>query len=101
MPGTLKFDVQLPAWPADSDVVSGELTTTVDGSDPVVTAVAKDQEKVSDLSGPQDSNVTLSFVYIDDAGNRSTNPATLSMVLKDTVPPPDPGTLGLVVTGEV
>lgn len=99
----ITFDVQLPALPDDptNEIASGELTIVVDGGAPDVRAVARDATLVTGLSGPQDSTVELSFVYIDNAGNKSATPSTASVVLTDTVPPPNPGALGVVVTGEV
>lgn len=101
MPDTIQFAVQLPEWPAEpSDVAKGQLSVKIGESDPVVQDVEKGATEVAGLEGPQDATVVLSFIYIDDAGNASENPATASVVLTDTVPPPDPGALGVRLTGE-
>lgn len=96
------FKIKLPALPEDArDIASGELTVTIAGGEPTVTPVAKDATEVDGLSGEKDSTVELSFTYVDAAGNRSVHAATASITLTDTIPPPDPGALGVVITGEV
>jgi len=100
MAGKLQFKVQLPTWPAGADIASGELTVDVAGAVQVL-PVAKDTPEVTGLEGDQDAAVSLSFVYIDDVGNRSATPSTFTGTLVDTIAPPDAGALGLVVTGEV
>lgn len=102
MAGTIQYEVQLPEWPGeDSDVASGELTVQVGDGEAQVIPVEKGAAKVEGLSGPQDAAVKLSFVYVDDAGNRSAVPATFEGVLLDAIPPTDPGALGIAITGEV
>lgn len=98
----IQFSVQLPALPTEpNDIAKGELTVKVGDGEPTVHEVAKDQTEVTGLEGAQDATVELTFTYIDDAGNRSANPAVFTTTLADTVPPADPGALGVVVTGEV
>lgn len=97
----LTFKVQLPAPPAEpNDIVNGQLTIQIGEADPQVVITAKDQLEVEGLSGEQDTTVSLSFVYIDDSGNVSAEPSTVVATLVDTFAPPDPGVLGVVVTGE-
>jgi len=97
----LTFKVQLPAPPAEpNDIVNGQLTIQIGTADPQVIITTKDQLEVEGLSGEQDTTVSLSFVYIDDSGNVSTEPSTVVATLVDTFAPPDPGALGVVVTGE-
>jgi hypothetical protein len=97
----LKFRIQLPSEPDGADIASGELTVKI-GDDPEQTiATTKGQTEVADLRGAQGARVSASFVYIDDAGNRSEHPSQLTGVeLLDTIPPPDAGALGIQVTGE-
>lgn len=98
--GMLKFKIVLPALPPEpNDIVSGELTVTVDGAS-TVHPTTKDQTEVLDLEGNEDVAVTASFAYLDNKGNKSVHPSTLSEVLTDDVPPPNPGELGISVTGE-
>tara|TARA_R110000868_G_scaffold20153_7_gene85614 strand:+ start:7766 stop:8437 length:672 start_codon:yes stop_codon:yes gene_type:complete len=100
MAGKLQFKVVLPVWPVGTDIESGELTVDVAGV--VLTVpVAMDQAEVTGLEGDQDAAVDLSFVYIDDAGNRSANPSVFSGTLVDNIAPQDAGTLGIEVTGEI
>ena len=85
--------------PAAVDVVSRELTVVVDGvyNDPV--AYAADTLSFGQVTVPQDSEVIVSVVDVDDAGNRS-EPATLVFTALDVVPPPAPGGVSVVLVGE-
>lgn len=97
----LVFNVPLPAEPEGADIASGELTITIGSAEQQTIATTKGQTEVVGLKGAQDALVTASFAYIDDSGNRSVHPSKIDAVpLKDTIPPPDPGALGIVVTGE-
>jgi hypothetical protein len=97
----IAFKVQLPDPPTEpNDIVNGQLTVQIGGADPQVIITAKDQIEVIGLSGEQDSTVNLAFVYIDDSGLISREPSTLVGTLIDTFPPPNPGVLGLIITGE-
>lgn len=100
MGSVLKYDVELPVAADAAEVQGGELTVTLAGSDPVVISTLAGQAKVEGLEGPQDSGLVLSFVFIDDAGNKSTTASVLDTTLRDTIPPEDPGALGITVTGE-
>lgn len=96
----LTFTVQLPAEPIGfNDIASGELTVTIAGGAPAVMPTTKGQTEVAGLTGNDNDSVSLSFVYIDDAANRS-YPSTFSDTLKDSIAPPQPGALGITVTGE-
>jgi hypothetical protein len=97
----LTFTINLPASPPEpNDIASGELVVTIDGGAPAVFPTTKDQVGVEGLTGNQGVRVLASFVHIDDAGNKSVTPASLDVVLNDTIPPADPGALGLTVTAE-
>jgi len=89
-----------PAPPEPNDIVSGELTVKIGDSAEQTIATTKEQTEVTGLEGAQGDRVLASFAYIDDADNPSEHPSTVDVVLSDTVPPADPGTLGLTVTGE-
>lgn len=86
--------VSLPQVPADNpesdDVVSGELTLTIGDAEPQVVATELGQTEyvVGDLPA-EDTVLSASFVFIDDAGNRSVNPLTAEYTVADTTPPPD------------
>jgi hypothetical protein len=107
----LQFKITLPAEPdAPNDIVGGELTVTIGSETPVVVATSKGQSEVTGadaatpFSGNQGDLVSASFVYLDDAvpPNRSMHPSAINGVeLTDTIPPSDPGSLGLAVTAEV
>ena len=98
MADIIEFTVTLPL-PSAPDVVSRELTVTINDSDPLILPVGPNETVISGLKGPQGATVQLSLVDIDDGGNRS-EASTLSSELLDTVPPPQPGTMGVVATGE-
>jgi len=94
----LVFNVNLPPKAAP-DVVARQLTVVVNG-DAQVMSLGADVELVEGLKGPQDSMVTLMLVDIDDSGN-SSPPSELSFVLLDTIPPPQPGSMGATVVAEI
>ena len=97
----LLFKINLPALPDDaSDIVSGELKLKIGDADEQTIATTKEQTTVEGLSGDAGQTVNASFAYVDGAGNRSVHPSPLSVVLADTIPPPDAGVLGLEVTGQ-
>lgn len=95
MADTLHFEVYLPPVPAGSDVVSQELSIAIDGGEPAVQSLGTDVDRAL-FDAPQDSQVAMSLVYIDDAGNRS-EAATQTITAVDTLPPVAPGEFGAVV----
>ena len=101
MADRIQFQVALPAPPETlNDISHGKLTVDIPGEEQIVLdSLTLDQETVGPFEGPQDSEVTLSFVYVDDAGNES-EPSEATVTLIDTFPPPAPGALGITVTGE-
>jgi len=94
----LIFDVVLPAVTV-SDVVSRELTVAVEGQVPETRSLAGTIDVAVGFKAPQDTNVVLTLVDVDDAGNRS-EARVQTVVLADTIAPPLPGELGVNVTGE-
>lgn len=99
MPSRIKFNVQLPTLPAPHDVVKRELTVNVPDVAPDVHEAAPGDAFVNDLFVPQDADVVLSLVDIDDGGNRS-EAREFSFKALDTVPPPQPGEFAVQITGE-
>jgi hypothetical protein len=95
----INFKVVLPPLATPNDVVTRELTVTIAGATEVKN-LSPDTVEVNDLVGPQDAEVVLVLVDIDDAGLRSAA-ATLTGVLADTFPPAAPGSLALQTIGEV
>lgn len=82
---------------ADPDVVTREVTVSVEGAEPLVLTYPI-SEPASFVVG-QDVAFTLSVVDIDDGDNRS--PATTgSFVAKDTFAPGAPGELSVTAIGE-
>jgi len=97
MADMIRFNVTLPPKAAP-DVVSRELTISI-GDSQEVKMLGADALEAEGFEGPQDSGVVVSLVDIDDSGNRSES-SSISFVLADVVPPPMPGTLGVVVLDE-
>lgn len=87
------------ALPVDADVVSRMLTIMVNGEDMGTVDVPVDSTELSVFSAPQDAEVALTLVDVDDAGNKS-EPAVYSFVATDTIAPAQPGGLGVTLTGE-
>lgn len=98
MADTMTYEIAV-GGPASQDVVSRELTVVVDGvyRDPVVFPAY--EVSLGRVSVPQDSEVVVSLVDVDDAGNRS-EPSTISFKALDVVPPAAPGGLSVTVVGE-
>lgn len=85
----------------DADVVTRELSVYVNGSDVAreVRAYEPTTIELGDVVVEQGSSVELRVVDIDDAGNRS-EPAVLTFVAEDTLPPAQPGALGVTLVSE-
>lgn len=107
----IKFAVQLPELPANIDdaneIESGVLTVTIGDGETFEINIPKevmtegDHQVVDDrFIGPQDTDVTLEYAYIDNAGNLGESVSAVQPLL-DTVPPVAPDSIGLVATEEV
>jgi len=86
----------------DGDVVTRELSVYVNGSDNGPREVRQYEATATDLGDvlvEQGSSVVLTVVDVDDAGNRS-EPAVLEFVATDTLPPAQPGALGVTLVSE-
>jgi len=83
----------LPQPPADNpesaDVVSGELSYSLDGAEPSVVATTLGQTEVDLGEVADDTAISASFIFIDDAGNRSVTPLVAEYTVADLTPPPD------------
>ncbi len=79
-----------------SDVANRELTVTVNGGDPpssrtyLGTAILSDEWVFAD-----GDNVSVTLVDIDGHNNRSQPSAAFVFVVTDTVPPPQPNSVGV------
>ena len=99
MSNVLTYSVSAAA-PVDGDVVSRLLTLVVNGEDQGTAELpASAAEGLSVFSVPQDAEVVLTLVDVDDAGNKS-EPAVLTFTATDTVPPQQPGALGVTLLSE-
>lgn len=98
MTDTITYQVSAGV-PVSGDVVSRVLTVMVDGEQQSSTAYVGPVTSFGTISVPQDANVTVTLVDVDDAGNKS-EPAEYSFVAVDTIPPAQPGALGVTLVGE-
>ena len=83
----------------DADVTGRQLTVVVNGEVLSVVELAGSATDLGEVKVEQNSNVTLSLVDVDDAGNRS-QPAVLDFVATDTIPPAQPGSFGVTLARE-
>lgn len=94
----LFFMLALPAAGA-SDVVKRKLTVKVGEAEAQSFELEGSATESAELSGSDNDPVVGSLVDVDDAGNES--PASeFSLVLTDTLAPPQPGEVGIKVTRE-
>lgn len=94
----LKFKLVLPPAGAP-DVVSRKLQISIGGLDPFALEVPGSTLETPEYEGEDSAEVVGQLVDVDDAGN-SSPPRDFSFVLTDTIAPPQPGELGLLVTAE-
>jgi hypothetical protein len=87
------------ASPVDGDVVSRVLTVSVNGVEQGSATFAGSAIDLGTVTVPQDADVKLTLVDIDDAGNLSL-PAEYYFVAVDTVAPAIPGGFGVTLVGE-
>lgn len=80
------------AAPVDNDVVERRLTVDVQGSETVTTAFSADTTDFGEIMVERNALVDVSLVDVDDSGNVS-EPATISFVATDTIPPSRPSDL--------
>ena len=94
----LVFSISLPPVGA-ADVVERTLTVTIGDNAPQTLNPAIDATETGELQGNDNDAVHAELVDTDDAGNQS-QPSTLDAVLSDTIPPPQPGQMGINVIRE-
>lgn len=83
----------------NGDVVSREFSVSVNGEARPLQTFTADTTDFGSVTVPQDSNVALSLVDVDDAGNKST-PAVVEFVAADTIAPEQPGAITVTLVGE-
>ncbi len=88
----LKYEAALPAVPAGTDITTQLFDVSVDGAPQPQQSLGKDATAAT-FEVTQDSAVSLSLIYVDDAGNSSAA-QTQSFVAKDTIAPDAPGAFG-------
>lgn len=96
--GMLNFKLVLPT-PGAPDVIGRELTYAIGTAEPTTVALAAAATEYAGLSGNDNDAVAVSLVDVDDAGNRS-EARSQTFTLTDTIAPPQPGELGLVIESE-
>lgn len=96
--GMLKFVLTLPQAGA-ADVVARKLTVKVGEADAETFDLAGDVVESQEFECEDNAEVTGSLVDVDDAGNESAA-SEFSFVIVDTLAPPQPGEVGVKVTGE-
>lgn len=84
---------------ADGDVVSRELSVVINGLEQPVVSFPGYAVDLGTVDVPQDSEVVLRLVDVDDVGNRS-EPAEVTFTAADTIPPSAPGVLGVSLVAE-
>lgn len=85
----------------DSDVVERQLRVIINGdaANALVRSYPADATDLGTFSAPQNSEVILSLVDVDDAGNVS-EPAYFEFDALDTLPPAKPNGFGVVLVAE-
>lgn len=94
----LTFKLVLPP-PGASDVVARELTYSIGGGTTSTEQLDGGATEFGGLVGNDNEPVAVSLVDIDDAGNRS-EARSQTFTLTDTLAPPQPGEMGLVIESE-
>jgi hypothetical protein len=98
MSDVLTYQVTVGA-PVDHDVVSRQLTVTVDGVSNDARFYDGGATDLGTIEVVQNSNVVLSLVDVDDAGNYS-EPAVVEFVASDTLRPSTPGSFSVTLVSE-
>ena len=94
----LTYQVTVAA-PVDPDVVSRQLSVTVDGVAEGTRTFDGGATDLGAIEVVQNSNVILTLVDVDDAGNYS-EPAVIDFVAADTIRPQMPGAFNVVLVSE-
>lgn len=98
MADTLTYVVTANA-PVDADVVQRELVVTINGEVTATTVFPGSAVDLGTVTAPQDADVKLTLVDVDDVGNKSL-PAEFYFVAVDTIPPAAPGGFTVTLVGE-
>jgi hypothetical protein len=95
----LTFEIILPVLPTPHDVLTRRLSYSIGGADVVTVDMSPTDVLLPGLLGEDGDTLSVTLVDIDDAGN-SSEPREQEFVLSDTIPPSQPGEIGVRVTGE-
>lgn len=90
----LVYKVAFPPKPATPvDITTQRFTVSVEGESVLEADYPIDVTESEEFKVNDDDEVTLSLVYVDDAGNTS-GATSQTFVAKDTIPPDAPGPFG-------
>jgi hypothetical protein len=98
MVDTLTYVVTANA-PTDADVVQRELIVTINGEVKATTVFPGSAVDLGVVTAPQDADVKLTLIDVDDVGNKSL-PAEFYFTAVDTIPPNAPGGFTVTLVGE-
>lgn len=96
----LVFRIELPQATSTPDVAGGRLSVKVGETTLPDELTAVGQTSSQEYTGADGAAVHAEFVFVDDAGNPSPEPAVLDTILADTIPPENPSAIGLTVLRE-
>lgn len=98
MKDLLTYQVTVGA-PVDQDVVARQLTITVDGVSEGTRSFEGSATELGTIEVAQNSQVVVTLVDVDDAGNYS-EPTVIDFVASDTLRPAAPGLFSVSLVSE-
>lgn len=84
-----------------SDVAKRELSVAVDNNPPTTTEIIGQLQTTPEMLFDLNANVSLVLTDVDGSGNRSQPSAPFTFTVTDTVPPPQPGAIGIASVTQV
>ena len=96
----LRFKLLLPVAGA-ADVTARTLSLQIGANEPQTVVLAGDAVETGEFTGNDGDSVVGNLIDSDDATpSNQSPPRDFSFVLVDTIAPPQPGDLGILITGE-
>ncbi len=96
----LRYTFSLPPAPAVDDLARREANVVAGTAEGTAVSIAKDATSFT-FDFDRDVAVSITLTDIDTSGNRSPASAPLEFTTTDTVPPPQPGILGIAKVEQV
>ena len=90
----ITYRANFPAVPTGTDITSQLFDVSTNGVSGGTQALTKEATS-AEFEVPQNANVDLRLIYVDDAGNHS-QPRLQSFVAVDTIAPDAPGEFGSI-----